>query len=42
MGSYTLKLTVLGDHSNWSDKAGTQFGSTGNSVSVDRVVVSAI
>ncbi len=41
-GSYTLKLTVLGDHSSWSDKAGTQFGSTGNYVSVDRVVVSAI
>jgi hypothetical protein len=39
-GSYTLKLTVAGDHGTWSDKAGTVFGSTGNYVSVDRVVVS--
>jgi len=41
-GSYTLKLTVLGDHSNWSDKAGDQFGSTGNYVSIDRAVVSTM
>ena len=41
-GSYTLKLTVLGEHSNWSDKAGDQFGATGNYVSIDRAVVSTM
>ena len=39
-GSHSLKLTVIGDHSNWTDKAGTQFGSTGNYVSIDRAIVS--
>jgi hypothetical protein len=38
-GTYTLKVTVLGDHSTWSDKAGTVYGSTGNYVSIDRAVV---
>lgn len=39
-GTYSLKLTVVGDHGTWSDKAGTVFGSTGNYVSIDRVVIS--
>jgi hypothetical protein len=39
--TYTLKLTVVGDHSSWTDKAGTVYGSTGNYVSIDRAVVSA-
>jgi hypothetical protein len=39
-GGYSLKLSVVGDHGVWSDKAGTIFGSTANYVSVDRVVIS--
>jgi hypothetical protein len=38
-GAYNLKLTVIGNHSTWTDKAGTLFGSTGNYVSIDRAVV---
>ena len=38
-GSYTFTVTVLGKHGNWYKKDGTGFGSTGNFVSVDRIIV---
>lgn len=39
MGTYTLKLTVLGEHGNWSDKAGNIYGSTGNLININRFIV---
>ena len=38
-GSYTLTVTVLGEHWQWTLKNGTVTGSTDNFVSVDRIVV---
>lgn len=38
-GNYKLIVTVLGKHGNWYKKDGTEFGSTGNFVSVDKIVV---
>ncbi|MGQ7944546.1 family 43 glycosylhydrolase [Flavobacterium sp. WC2509] len=38
-GNYKLIVTVTGEHGNWYKKDGTGFGSTGNFVSVDRIIV---
>jgi len=38
-GSYTLTVTVSGEHGNWSDKKKNVYGSTGNTVSLNRVIV---
>lgn len=38
-GKYTLKVTVTGFHGNWSDKKKNNYGSTGNAVYVDKVIV---
>jgi hypothetical protein len=37
--NYTLVVTVMGQHGNWSDKRKNFFGSTGNFVSLDKIVV---
>jgi len=38
-GNYTILLTVMGQHSKWSDKRKTDYGSTGNFVSVEKFIV---
>lgn len=38
-GNYKLIVTVVGEHGNWYKKDGTEFGSTGNFVSVDKIIV---
>ncbi|WP_281637296.1 family 43 glycosylhydrolase [Flavobacterium marginilacus] len=38
-GSYKLIVTVVGEHGNWYKKDGTGFGSTGNFVSLDKIIV---
>ncbi|PJJ10795.1 glycosyl hydrolase family 43 [Flavobacterium sp. 1] len=38
-GDYKLIVTVVGEHGNWYKKDGTGFGSTGNFVSVDKIIV---
>lgn len=38
-GSYTLTLTVSGEHGNWSDKKKSVYGSTGNYLSLDNIVI---
>lgn len=38
-GSYTLQVEVLGEHWSWKDKRGTETGSNGNYVNVDKVIV---
>ncbi len=37
--NYVLTFSVIGAHGNWTDKAGTIFGSNGDFVSVNKVVV---
>ena len=37
--NYTLVVTVMGEHGNWSDKRGNIYGSTGNFVSLDRIII---
>lgn len=37
--TYTLQVRVAGEHGNWSDKRKNLFGSTGNTVSIDKLVV---
>lgn len=37
--NYTFTVTVLGKHGNWYKKDGTGFGSTGNFVSVDKIII---
>ena len=37
--SYTLIVTVMGEHGNWSDKRKNIYGSTGNFVSLDKIVI---
>lgn len=37
--NYTITITVMGEHGNWWNKKGTKFGSTGNFVSLDRLVI---
>ena len=36
---YTLTVTVLGEHGNWTDKSKKVYGSTGNTVSVSKILV---
>lgn len=38
-GSYKLIVTVLGKHGNWYKKDGTKFGSNGNAISIDKIVL---
>lgn len=38
-GNYTLKLEVLGEHGTWSDKKKSNYGSTGDMVSLEKIVV---
>lgn len=38
-GNYKLIVTVLGKHGNWYKKDGTGFGSTGDFVSVDKIII---
>lgn len=38
-GNYKLIVTVVGIHGNWYKKDGTEFGSTGNFVSVDKIAI---
>lgn len=38
--NYTLTVTVAGEHGNWSDKKKNIYGSTGNFVSVDKLMIS--
>jgi hypothetical protein len=38
-GNYKFVVTVLGKHGNWYKKDGTGFGSTGDFVSVDKIIV---
>jgi hypothetical protein len=37
--NYILTVTVLGEHSSWSDKKRSDYGSTGNFIYLDKVVV---
>ncbi len=37
--NYTLTVTVMGEHGNWRDKRKNIYGSTGNFVSLDKIVV---
>jgi hypothetical protein len=37
--NYTLTVSVMGEHGNWSDKRKNIYGSTGNFVSIDKIVV---
>lgn len=37
---YTLVVTVMGEHGNWSDKRKNIYGSTGNFVSLDKIIIS--
>lgn len=36
---YTLTVTVMREHGNWSDKRKNIYGSTGNFVSLDKIVI---
>lgn len=38
-GNYILTATVMGAHGNWSDKRKNIYGSTGNIVSLDKILV---
>lgn len=38
-GNYVLIVTVMGEHGNWSDKRKNIYGSTGNFVSLDKIVI---
>lgn len=38
-GKYSLTVSVMGEHGNWSDKKKNLYGSTGNNVSVDKIIV---
>jgi uncharacterized protein Usg len=37
--SYTLTVSVRGEHGNWYNKKGDRFGSSGNRISVSKIVV---
>ena len=39
-GSYTLRIQVLGERGNWSDKKKNVYGSTGYFVSLDKIIIS--
>lgn len=36
---YTLTVTAMGERGNWSDKSKKQYGSTGNFISIDKIVI---
>ncbi len=36
---YKLLVIVVGEHGNWYNKMGTKFGSSGNYVSVDKIII---
>jgi hypothetical protein len=38
-GTYTLTVTVLGEHFSWTTKDGTVWGSTGDFICVDKIVI---
>jgi hypothetical protein len=38
-GDYKLTVSVTGERSNWSDKRKSNYGSTGNFVSLDKVII---
>ncbi|KDN55738.1 family 43 glycosylhydrolase [Flavobacterium seoulense] len=38
-GNYNITVTVVGEHGNWYKKDGTGFGSTGNFVALDKVII---
>jgi hypothetical protein len=38
-GSYTLTLIVMGEHAKWSDKRVANYGSTGDFISLDKVIL---
>ena len=38
-GKYTLTVTVLGEHGNWSDKKKNIYGSMGNYISLDQITI---
>ncbi|TKB95909.1 glycosyl hydrolase family 43 [Pedobacter cryophilus] len=38
-GNYKLTVSVMGEHGNWSNKKGTLFGSSGNFISLDKIIV---
>lgn len=38
-GEYTLNVTVMGEHSTWSDKRKSNYGSIGNFVSIKKIVI---
>lgn len=38
-GKYTLIMSVMGDHCSWSDKKRTKYGSTGDFISLDKLVI---
>lgn len=38
-GRYALTVTVVGEHGNWYKKDGTKFGSSGNFISVDKILI---
>lgn len=38
-GNYTLTVYVTGERPNWSDKRKSNYGSTGNFISVDKIII---
>lgn len=38
-GRYTMELTVMGEHGNWSDKKKNIYGSTGNKVTMSNIII---
>jgi hypothetical protein len=38
-GTYKLVVTVIGEHGIWKNKKGNVFGSTGNTVSLDKILI---
>jgi hypothetical protein len=36
---YTLKVSVAGERANWSDKKKTAYGSTANTISLDKLII---
>lgn len=38
-GEYKLTFSTIGEHGNWYKKNGTKFGSTGNYVSINKIVI---
>ncbi|WP_114781806.1 family 43 glycosylhydrolase [Botryobacter ruber] len=38
-GNYTLTVSVMGERGNWSDKRKSDYGSTGNFVTLDKLII---